>query len=51
VVYINPIDMGRVSWEIYFSETKQMLMRGERVTNLVLILYTGSLMVESDDIL
>jgi len=50
VVYINPVDMGRVRWEICFAETKKVLMRGERVTNLVRILYTVLVIMGSNDV-
>ena len=48
---INPVDMGRVRWEIYFSETKKMLMKGEQVTNLVRISYTGPVTIGFTDVL
>ena len=50
MVNIDPVDVGRVRWEIYFSETKAMLMKGERVTNLVRISYTGSAMIGFTDV-
>ena len=42
--------MGRATWEIYFVETKKMLMRGERVTNLVRILYAVLVVIGPDDV-
>jgi hypothetical protein len=38
-------------WEIYFSETKAMIMKGERVTHLVSISYTGVIMIGFNDVL
>ena len=51
VVYIDTVDIGRVMWEIYFSETKAMIMKGERVTKLVGISYTGVIMIGLNDVL
>jgi hypothetical protein len=43
--------MGRVRWEIYFSETKKMLRKGEQVTNLVRISYTKISRDRANDVL
>lgn len=35
VVYVNPVNMGSDSWELYITETRRSLERGEVVKNLV----------------
>ncbi|KAG5653171.1 hypothetical protein H0H81_002013, partial [Sphagnurus paluster] len=35
VVYINPVNMGSQSWELYIKDTKVRLSRGEEVNNLL----------------
>ena len=35
VVYINPVNMGVESWELYLNDTKQYLRTGEPVNTLV----------------
>ena len=35
VVYVNPVNMSRAKWDIYYAETKGRLERGEVVSHLV----------------
>ncbi|KAG6872838.1 hypothetical protein C0995_006008 [Termitomyces sp. Mi166 len=35
VVYVNPVNMGSQSWDLYITETKNRLSQGEEVNNLL----------------
>ncbi|KAG6826688.1 hypothetical protein H0H92_014846 [Tricholoma furcatifolium] len=35
VVYVNPVNMGSQSWDLYLKDTKERLSRGERIDNLL----------------
>ncbi|KAH0583199.1 hypothetical protein H2248_011084 [Termitomyces sp. 'cryptogamus'] len=35
VVYVNPVNMGSQSWDLYIMETKNRLSQGEEVNNLL----------------
>ncbi|KAF8075305.1 beta-lactamase-like protein [Lyophyllum atratum] len=35
VVYVNPVNMGRQSWDLYLKDTKARLNRGEEINNLL----------------
>ncbi|KAG6891134.1 hypothetical protein C0992_010429 [Termitomyces sp. T32_za158] len=35
VVYINPVNMGSQSWDLYIKETKDRLSKGEEISNLL----------------
>ncbi|KAG6899184.1 hypothetical protein C0993_012553 [Termitomyces sp. T159_Od127] len=35
VVYVNPVNMGVQSWDLYITETKDRLSKGEEITNLL----------------
>ena len=36
VIYVNPVTMGSVSWTLYLQDTKERLLNGEVINNLVL---------------
>ncbi|KAI9066819.1 hypothetical protein FKP32DRAFT_1565004 [Trametes sanguinea] len=35
VVYVNPVNMGTAAWEAYVAQTREQLLRGEAVNNLL----------------
>ncbi|KAG6909517.1 hypothetical protein DXG01_017074 [Tephrocybe rancida] len=35
VVYVNPVNMGSQSWDLYLKETKERLSQGEEINNLL----------------
>jgi hypothetical protein len=35
VVYVNPVTLGTASWDLYLQDTKDRLIRGETINNLV----------------
>ncbi|KAL7279809.1 hypothetical protein ACG7TL_006216 [Trametes sanguinea] len=35
VVYVNPVNMGTTAWEAYVAQTREQLLRGEAVNNLL----------------
>ena len=35
VIYVNPVTMGSVSWDLYLRDTKARLNAGEEINNLV----------------
>ncbi len=35
VVYVNPVTMGSVNWDLYINDTKRQLVTGTTINNLV----------------
>jgi len=35
VVYINPVTLSKVKWDLYYRQTTEILEHGDSVTNLV----------------
>ncbi|CDO69889.1 hypothetical protein BN946_scf184884.g48 [Trametes cinnabarina] len=35
VVYVNPVNMGTADWDVYLKQTREQILRGEQVNNLL----------------